>query len=166
MHRHIRGRLLAGVGTVLCVTAVAAVPAGAVNQTKVSNAVTRTFSFIASPGGKAGKAILDIDGLLMNARCNTQGAPVVFAFSRASNADLFGRVFDGVGRVHVIHDTRFNSKSKGDLISPSSNDFDSSGSLLFENTKGQVVTVSIAMDNSTTLGGQRVCTVFGSWVAT
>lgn len=165
MHHRIRRQLLAGLVGCLSLAALGAAPAGAVNQTAVIGAVTRTFSFIASPNGKAGKAIVNINGLLMNARCDASGRPIVFAFSSANAADLFGRVFDGAGRVNVVHNTVFNRTNRGVLVSPSRNDFNSTGSLLFENVNGRVVTVNIAMDNSTTLDGRRVCTVFGSWIA-
>ena len=61
--------------------------------------MTRTFSFIAKPNSGSGKAIVNIDGLLINARCNAAGEPVIYAFSSA-DADLFGRVFDGYGRLN------------------------------------------------------------------
>ncbi len=51
-------------------------------------------------------------------------------------------------------------------LSPTSNDFDSTGSVLFETSTGKVVTVNLAFDNSTTFGGQNLCTVFGSFIAT
>jgi hypothetical protein len=127
-------------------------------------AVTRTFSFIMPPNNKAAN-VINIDSLTVSARCDTKGSPIVFAFTSASAADIFGRVFDGSGRVHIIHNTVFNSKSKGILLSPTTNDFDSTGSILFESSTGQVVTISLAMDNSTTLNKKNVCTIFGSYVA-
>lgn len=130
-----------------------------------SSAVTRTFSFIGKPGSKTA-TLVNIDSLLINARCDSSGRPLVFAFTSASNADIFGRIFDGSGRVHILHNTSFNSKTKGIQLSPSSNDFDSTGSVLFETSSGKVVTVNLAFDNSTTLGGQNSCTVFGSFIAT
>jgi hypothetical protein len=128
------------------------------------SAVTRTFSFIMPPNNKAAN-VISIDSLTVSARCDTKGSPVVFAFTSASAADIFGRVFDGAGRVHIIHNTAFNNKSKGILLSPTTNDFDSTGSVPFENSTGQVVTINLAMDNSTTLNKKNVCTVFGSYVA-
>ncbi len=76
---------------------------------------------------------------------------------------MFGRIFDGSGRVHPLHNTSFNSKTKG--LSPPSNDFDSTGSVLFETSTGKVVTVNLAFDNSTTFCGQNLCTMFGSFIA-
>jgi hypothetical protein len=129
-----------------------------------SGAVTRTFSFIARPNSKT-STLLNIDGLLLNARCDNRGLPVVFAFSSASGGDLLGHVFDGQGRVHIIHNTSFSKGDKGVLVSSPSSDFDSSGMLGFEGSNGKVVTVNYALDNSTTLNKQNVCTVYGSYVA-
>src|SRR4051794_2588425 len=67
-----------------------------------AGAVTRTFSFIASPNSRT-STVVNIDSLLINARCDSRGFPVVFAFSSASAGDLFGHVFDAQGRVHIIH---------------------------------------------------------------
>jgi len=59
---------------------------------------TRTFSFI---GGAKSKTVtlVNADSLLINARCNAQGEPVIYAFSSSQNADLFGRFYDGLGRL-------------------------------------------------------------------
>lgn len=130
-----------------------------------ATAVTRTFSFIGKPNSKTSTLLNNVDGLVINARCTSNGSPLVFAFSRAPAADVFARVFDGSGRVHVMRNTAFTSKSSFQL-SPSNNDFDSTGSLLFETLTGQVVTVNIAFDNSTTLVRRNLCTVFGSYIAT
>jgi hypothetical protein len=125
--------------------------------------VTKTFSFIAKPGSKAVN-VVNIDGLTINARCGTGGQPVIFAFSNVPKADIFGRIFDGVGRLHTVHNTSFTNKASVQL-SPSSSDFDASGTVLFETSTGKVVTVQYALDNATTLGKQNVCTAFGSVVA-
>ena len=109
--------------------------------------------------------MLNIDGLLVNARCDNHGSPVMFAFSSASAGDLLGHVFDGQGRVHVIHNTSFSKSSKGVQISPTSSDFDASGMVAFEASNGKVVTVNYAVDNATTLNKQNVCTGYGSYVA-
>jgi hypothetical protein len=90
---------------------------------------------------------------------------VVFAFTSAPRADIFGRIFDGYGRVHILKNTSFTNKTKGIQLSPLSGDFDATGSVLFEASTGSVVTVNIAFDNSTTLVNQKVCTVFGSTIA-
>ena len=130
-----------------------------------SGAVTRTFSFIGKPNSKT-STVLNIDSLLINARCSANGSPIVFAFSSAPAADIFARVFDGFGRVHILKNTSFTNRTKGIQLSPSSGDFDATGSVLFETSTGKVVTVNIAFDNSTTLVRQNLCTVFGSFIAT
>jgi hypothetical protein len=93
---------------------------------------------------------------------------VVFAFSSASNADLFGRLFDGLGRVHIIKNSSFTKTGapRGVSLTPSSGDFDSTGIVMFETSTGKVVTVDYALDNSTTLSKLNVCTVYGSLIAT
>jgi hypothetical protein len=125
--------------------------------------VTRTFSFIAPPGSKTAN-IVSIDGLTINARCGSAGQPVIFAFSGVAKADILGRIFDGLGRVHVIHNTSFGP-GVSVALSTTSGDFDASGSVLFETPAGKVVTVSYGFDNATTLGKQNLCTVFGSAIA-
>jgi hypothetical protein len=128
--------------------------------------VTRTFSFIGRPGGPT-STIFNIDGFLVNARCSSGGSPIVFGFPRTSTAaDLFGRMFDGLGRFHAIKDSSFNRSTRGVALYTTSGDFDASGSVAFETSSGKVVTVDYAFDNSTTLNRQRVCTVYGSFVAT
>jgi hypothetical protein len=130
-----------------------------------TGAVTRTFSYIAAPGSKTAN-VVNIDQLTINARCGTGGQPVIFAFTSASAADIFGRIFDGLGRIHIIHNTSFNKGGKGIALSTTSGDFDASTTVLFETSTGKVVTVQMAFDNSTTLGKRKVCTVYGSSVAT
>jgi hypothetical protein len=127
--------------------------------------VTKTFSFIAKPGSNT-VVVVNIDDLLINARCGKGGNPVIFAFSGAAKADIFGRIFDGMGRLHTIHNTSFTKASKASVqLSTSSGDFDASGTVLFETSTGKVVTVQYAFDNATTLAKTNVCTVFGSVVA-
>ena len=128
-----------------------------------AGSVTRTFSFIGAPGSKTAN-VVGIDGLTINARCGTAGQPVIFAFSSVTGSDILGRIFDGLGRLHVVHNTSFGPKVSV-ALSTSSGDFDASGSILFETRAGKVVTVNYGFDNATTLGKQRVCTVFGSTVA-
>jgi hypothetical protein len=129
-----------------------------------SNPVTKTFSFIGKPGSKA-STIVNIDSLLINARCSSNGSPVIFAFSSAQKADLFGRFFDGLGRFHIVKNSSFVKGTSGVALYPSSGDFDATGTVLFEVSDGTVVTVSYAFDNSTTLAKQNVCTVYGSYIA-
>ena len=125
--------------------------------------VTRTFSFIGPPGSKTTN-IVSIDGLTINARCSTAGQPVIFAFSGIAKSDILGRIFDGLGRPHIIHNTSFGPNVSV-ALSTTSGDFDASGSVLFETPTGKVVTVSYGFDNATTLGKQNFCTVFGSAIA-
>ncbi len=162
MKRRIRTRGLAAV--TISVLALAALAAGTASA-QTSGAVTRTFSFIAKPNSKT-VTVVNIDSFLMNARCDAKGSPVVFGFSSADKADLFGRLFDGLGRIHIIKNSTFTSKSKGISLSPSSGDFDSTGTLLYETSTGKVVTVNYALDNATTLNRTNVCTVYGSFIAT
>jgi hypothetical protein len=164
MKRTTKLRRLIAMGASIC--AVAAVGAGTASADVSTNAVTKTFSFIAKPSS-ATSTVVNIDSLLINARCDSSGRPVVFAFSTTTGpADIFGRIFDGYGRVHIFKHTSFTSKTKGIQLSPLSGDFDATGSVLFETSTGKVVTVNIALDNSPTLVGQKVCTVFGSAIAT
>ena len=125
--------------------------------------VTKTFSFIGKPGGKT-QGIVNIDNFQMNARCSKQGSPIIYAFSTAPAADLFGRIFDGLGRLHIVKNSSFN-KGTSMAVATSSGDFDATGVLLFETSKGKTVTVNYAFDNSTTLSKQKVCTVYGSLIA-
>jgi hypothetical protein len=129
-----------------------------------SNPVTKTFSFVGKPNSRT-STIVNIDSLLINARCDSRGNPVIFAFSSAQKADLFGRIFDGLGRLHIVKNSSFVKGPKGMLLSTTSGDFDATGTVLFEVTNGTVVTVSYAFDNSTTLAKQNVCTVYGSYIA-
>jgi PKD repeat protein len=129
-----------------------------------SNPVTKTFSFIGKLNSKT-STIVNIDSLVINARCSSSGSPLIFAFSGAQKADLFGRFFDGLGRLHIVKNSSFVKGTSGVALYPSSNDFDATGAVLFEVSDGTVVTVNYAFDNSTTLAKQNVCTVYGSYVA-
>jgi hypothetical protein len=162
MKRTISPRRLAAVTA--SIGALLAIGAGTASAAVTSGAVTKTFSFIGKPSSST-STLVNIDSLLINARCDSSGRPVVFAFTSAGSADIFARVFDGSGRVHILKNTSFTNKTKGIQLSPPSNDFDATGSVLFETSTGKVVTVNIAFDNSTTLVKQNVCTVFGSLIA-
>ncbi|HUO71775.1 MAG TPA: hypothetical protein VMU39_13455 [Solirubrobacteraceae bacterium] len=163
MRRTIRTRwLTASAVAAIALTGVTAATASAASTT---SAVVRTFSFIAKPSSKTA-LLINIDQFQMNARCSPGGAPIIFGFSTASVGDVFGRILDGLGRLHSVHNTSFNHASKGILFSTSSGDYDSTGTVLFESGIGKVVTVQYAFDNSTTLNKQNVCTVFGSYTAT
>lgn len=145
-------------------TIALAVPAAGSARLMATGAATRTFSFIGRANSKT-STVVSFNGLVINARCNSRGNPIIFAFSSATNADLFGRMFDGLGRVYIIKNSAFTKNSKGVFLSPSAADYDSTGSVLFENSAGAVVTVAYAFDNSTTLARLNVCTVYGSIVA-
>lgn len=127
--------------------------------------VTKTFSFIGKPGSKT-STLVNVDQFLINARCGTGGQPVIFAFSSANTGDVFGRILDGLGRLHSVHNTSFSKGTKGISIATSSGDFDATGTISFESGIGKVVSVNYAFDNATTLNKQNVCTVFGSVTAT
>jgi hypothetical protein len=163
MKRILSSRRLAAIG--VSIGALVAAAAGTATADVTPGAVTKTFSFIAKPNSST-STLVNIDSLLINARCDSSGRPVVFAFTSAGSADIFGRIFDGYGRVHILKNTSFTNKTKGIQLSPLSGDFDATGSVLFETSTGKVVTVNIALDNSTTLVKQNVCTVFGSFIAT
>jgi hypothetical protein len=156
------GAVLAGAGAASAQT-TAQTTANRVTAT-TPGAVTKTFSYIAAANSKT-LTLVNIDSLLINARCGSSGQPIVFAFSSAPRADIFARVFDGFGRLHVSKNTAFTNKTKGIALSPSSGDFDATGTSMFETSTGKVVTVNLAMDNSTTLVGANVCTIFGSLTA-
>jgi hypothetical protein len=162
MKRIIGGRVMAA--STASIVALLVLAVGTPSAMGVTGAVTRTFSFIGSPNSKT-MTVVNIDSLLINARCDTRGNPVIFAFSSASSADIFGRIFDGLGRIHIVKNSSFTKTSKGISLSTSSGDFDSTGTVLFEVSNGKVVTVQYAFDNSTTLARQNVCTVYGSVIA-
>ena len=160
------------IGGVTAATAVATPGSPATLRTAqatavgASSPVSRTFSFIGKPNSKT-TTLVNIDSLLINARCDPRGNPVIFAFTSARNADIFGRMFDGLGRQHTIKNSAFTSKSAGVSLSPSiPGDFNSSGTVMFESSTGQVVTVDYAFDNATTLNRTNVCTAYGSYIAT
>ncbi|HEY2259726.1 MAG TPA: hypothetical protein VGH45_08430 [Solirubrobacteraceae bacterium] len=143
-----------------------ALTAGASGASAATTSVTRTFNFIGKPNSRT-ITLFNVDGMSANARCNASGDPVVFAFSAATNADLFGRLFDGLGRFHIIKNSSFIRSNRGGVrLSPTSGDFDSTGTVLYENSRGLTVTVNYAVDDSTTLNHLNVCTVYGSFIAT
>ncbi len=156
------------VASIAAFGAVVVVAAGPAAASVSKNPTTKTFSVIAKNGQKA-KVAVNVDGLTINARCGTgsaTGTPVVFAFSSVPAGDLLGHMFDGAGRTHIIHNTQFNKGTNGVRLTPTSSDFDGSGVVAFESSKGVVVTVTYAFDNATTLNRQNVCTFYGSYVAT
>jgi hypothetical protein len=150
---------------IVSIIALVVLAAGTSSATVTTGPVTKTFSFIGKANSKT-TTLVNVDSLLINARCDSRGNPVIFAFSSASNADLFGRMFDGLGRLHIIRDSSFTKKTKGLSLSTTTGDFDSTGTVMFEVSNGKVVTVNYAFDNSTTLAKLNVCTVYGSVIAT
>jgi hypothetical protein len=148
--------------------ALVSLAAGTASASTVSGPVTRTFSFIGKPSTNSkGTVVVNIDTLTINARCDARGNPVIFAFTSSTNADIFGRMFDGLGRGHIIKNSAFTLHSKGVSLAPAvSGDFNSSGTVMFENSSGKVVTINYAFDNATTLAKLNVCTVYGSVIAT
>ncbi len=152
-----------GVALIVSLAGVGAVGAGTASAATAP--VTRTFSFIGKPGTpKSGKVIVNIDGLVVSARCDARGEPVIFAFSNG-DADLFGRVFDGYGRLTSIKQSSFVKSNKGVLLSVNRGDFDASGNVAYETVAGNVVTVNYAFDNAATLNKRNLCTVYGSFIA-
>jgi hypothetical protein len=133
---------------------------GAVTQ----GPVTKTFSFISASQSKT-VTLVNTNALLINARCNAQGEPLIFAFSSSHNADLFGRFYDGLGRLHIVRDSSFVKGNPAVRLSATTGDFDGTGTVLFETYNGRVVTVDYAFDNSTTLAKRNVCTVYGSAIS-
>ncbi len=86
--------------------------------------------------------------------------------SRAHSTPIFwGTWSTGPVRPHVIANDSFNRFGKGVSLAPNiTGDRDASGTLTYETFAGKVVTVTYAFDNSPTLGGKKVCTVYGSYV--
>lgn len=153
-----------GAALIGSIAALAAMGVGAASASAATNAVTRTFFYTARPGSRT-RTLFSVNQLTVNARCDSNGNPVMFAFSSASNADIFVRVFDGFGRLHTFKNTSFSRGTKGIALSSATNDFDSTGSALFGTSTGNVVTVSYAFDNATTMNRLNVCAVYGSYVA-
>jgi hypothetical protein len=149
---------------IVSIIAVVAAVVGTAGAANSSGPLTKTFSFISTTNNHT-TTLLSADGLTVNARCDPQNAPVIFAFTSAFNADLLGHVVDGSGRLHAIANDSFNRFGKGVSLAPNiTGDRDASGTLTYETFAGKVVTVTYAFDNSPTLGGKKVCTVYGSYV--
>jgi hypothetical protein len=126
---------------------------------------TLTFSFTAKANSRTSQ-LFSVDGLFANARCDSRGGPVIFAFTSSNNADLLGHMLDGSGRTHIIKNDNFSKKSKGVSLAPNtSGDRDAAGTVIFESSNGRVVTVDYAFDNSRTLNNLNVCTVYGTIIA-
>jgi hypothetical protein len=148
--------------SIIALVAVVAGTAGAAG----SGANVRTFAF-SSVTNNTPKTLFNVDGLLVNARCDQNNAPVIFAFTSAFNADLLGHVIDGAGHLHVIANDSFTKNGKGVSLAPAiAGDKDASGTLTFSTFNGKVVTINYGFDNSPTLSNKKVCTVYGSYVAT
>lgn len=151
---------------IVSIVALVVLAAGTSSATVVRGPATKTFSFIGKVNSKS-TTLVNVDSLVISARCDSHGSPVIFAFTSATNADLFGRMFDGFGRGHIIRSSAFTKKSKGVSLSPNvAGDYNSSGTVMFEASDGRVVTVNYAFDNATTLAKLNVCTAYGSVIAT
>jgi hypothetical protein len=96
---------------IVSVIALVAMAAGTSDATTVSGPITKTFSFIGKPGAGPVNVINKVDTLTVSARCNAQGFPVIFAFTSSKRADIFGRMFDGFGRGHIIKNSAFTDTS-------------------------------------------------------
>jgi hypothetical protein len=99
--------------------------------------------------------VVSIDGLVINARCDARGEPVIYAFSSA-DADLFGRVFDGYGRLSSIKQSSFVKGNPGVLLSVNKVDFDASGNVLYETYRGAVSFSCGAVRGAGTATARRV----------
>src|SRR5947207_1120024 len=74
MNGIIRRRGLAAMA--VSIAALIVVAAGASSASASAAPVTRTFSFIKAPNSKT-QTVVNIDSLLINARCSPSGAPVM-----------------------------------------------------------------------------------------
>lgn len=149
---------------IVSIVAVVAAVVGSAGAAGPRGPQTKTFNFVNTTNNKT-STLFNADGLTVNARCDRQNSPVIFAFTSAFNADLLGHVIDGSGHLHLIANDAFNKRSKGVSLAPNIvGDRDASGTLVYETFAGKVVTVTYAFDNSPTLGGKKVCTVYGSYV--
>ena len=150
---------------VVSIIAVIAAVVGNAAAAGSSGPVTKTFNFTSTTNNNT-TTLFSADGLTVNARCDPQNAPVIFAFTSAFNSDLLGHVIDGAGHVHLIANDSFNKFGKGVSLAPNiTGDRDASGTLVYSTFAGKVVSVTYAFDNSPTFGGKKVCTVYGTYVA-
>ena len=101
---------------IVSIAAVFALATGSASANVTAGAVSKTFSFIGKPNSST-TTLVNVDSLLINARCDATGKPVIFAFTSASSADLFGRIFDGLGRLHIVKNSAFTKTSKGVQLS-------------------------------------------------
>jgi hypothetical protein len=163
MHRLTRQR---GLGALIfSIVALVAVTAGTSQANVGPTNKILTFNFQAKANSRTSQ-LFSVDGLSANARCDSKGGPVIFAFTSSSNADLLGHMIDGSGRLHVIKNDNFSKRSKGVSLAPNTTgDRDAAGTVIFESSNGRVVTVNYAFDNSRTLNNLNVCTVYGTLVA-
>jgi len=130
----------------------------AAGGTKVN---ANTFAFRGTPGSSM-RTLLNIDGLTIRARCDSAGKPRISATTSATNADLFGHVVTGSSKVHAIADDAFHAGVTDSLVAGAAGDPDASGSVQYEVSSGKLVSVNYSFDNSRTLNGINVCTVYGS----
>lgn len=168
------GDFVKGRGTPALVVAVIALVAavggtalaGPVGQLAAKHPTVAAFSFKCHAIGPD-HTLLSVDGLRITARCDGSTKPVITATTSSSHADLLGRVVNRAGKVKSIADDAFTTTSRDDLTAGigSAADSDGSGTVSYERADGKVVTVNYSFDNSPTLGGEDVCTVFGTAIS-
>lgn len=120
-----------------------------------------TFAFQGTPGSSE-RTLLNVNGLTLKARCDSHGSAHISATTSGTNADLFGHVITGSGRVHAIADDAFHKGVTQNLVAGVTGDPDASGTVEYQVAPSKLVTVNYSFDNSRTLNGMKVCTVYGS----
>jgi hypothetical protein len=152
--------------SVIALVAIVVATANAVNDNTVGPAKSLVFAFQWARNSPS-KQLFNVDGLSVNARCDSQGGPVIFAFTSLSHADLLGHMLDGSGRTHIIANDSFTKNSRGVSLAPNtSGDRDAAGTVIYGTSDGRALTVNYAFDNSRTMAGLNVCVVYGTLVGT
>lgn len=160
MHR-ILSRLTTPSVAIALVALIVALGGSALAAGSGAKVNANTFAFQASKGSSF-RTLLSINGLTIRARCTSAGSPQISATTSSNNADLFGHVITGGGRVHAIADDAFHKGVTHNLVAGVTGDTDASGSVQYQIGSGKLVTVNYAFDNARTLNGTNVCTVYGS----
>ncbi len=170
MKRLISGRrtpaLVVALGALVVATAGSALGAGystVAHQAKKSDSVA-SLSFTARPHSSTVK-LLNVDGLTIKTSCSSAGEAVIRATTSSTNADLIGHVIDSKGVGHAIADDAFHRGVTDDLTATVGGDQDASGNAVYETAAGKVVSLTYAFDNSSTLNGKNVCTVYGTAIS-
>ena len=160
MHR-ILSRLTTPSAAIALLALIVALGGSALAAGGSSKVNANTFAF---QGGKGSalRTLLNVNGLTIRARCNSAGSPQITATTSSNNADLFGHVITGHGRVHAIADDAFHKGVTANLVAGVTGDPDASGSVQYQIGSGKLVTVNYSFDNARTLNGTNVCTVYGS----